>query len=377
MLPLLLAAVLALLTVAAPPPAKGAPEPAPRRTIALPAPTIEVESLGQEPRRSLRSPGRPGARDTLELTAEGLVNVFVDAVRTVNERPIPMHLTIELVVIGEQPDAAAAKGDASTSAPSIRATIQETDVTLSPSHDVGVVASTREQLERLRGKTFTLHRRGDGSLRSIEFDAELAPEVPGATDLLPFGSVLDRVVLALVEAFPPLPSEPLGVDAAWSSTVDQRRTEIDRMTVTDYLLRSLDEREATIAVSREVDVREPFQPLSDGRIAGATLSRVARMTGRGSGMLSLDPTRLAPLTLNMQTLLSLFIEGRTIPDGGRTIVHEQEFLGARIPHGTIGSRSAGPAPGLSPGSSGSAPAYSGDESSRKARPSGGSSVDPK
>ncbi len=363
-------------------PAAGSPpaEAPPRYSvIELPAATIELLGEGEEPRKLLRSPERSGERVAVEFTIEGLLNVLVEEARVLAERPLPVHVSVTFQVAGQDgaprgelrsngadlpshsPSESETPSGPPSGPPAVLATIAGFDLSTMPSHDPVAVAATRRSLERLRGAALTLERRADGTLRAVTVPRELletmesttvsgddaaeeversAEAVSGATWAGPdVGSVpqlLDRIIRGMVELFPPTPSVPVGVGASWKATVDERRNQVDRMVETTYTVKSIDEGVSTIDVRRSYATREPFQALEDSRGPEIRNVRVAKLSGRGAGTIRLDEGGLVPRTLDMQSITSLFFEGRRILDGGRRIVHEQDFIAVRIPRAAIG-----------------------------------------
>lgn len=265
------------------PPAPGAETPG--------TPVLTLDEGGEEPRELLRYSPSVGAREPVLLVSELRTEHIVDGRSSVVRLP---PTEFEGVLLVES----SADGHIAT-----RLTFNAVRIKPAPRLERGVIGSLRREWANLVGMSFASSVSPRGELASTNL--VLPAEQPAPAPLRePIQALFDIVRNLQV----PLPEEPIGVGALWTVTekVTSDGVTYDRSTTYRVLRREA----ARWVIERVIVESAAPQPFDLGEMPASMTARITAIDGSARGTIVLDPTRLAPISVEQSKTLEMRVEGK-------------------------------------------------------------------
>jgi hypothetical protein len=250
---------------------------------------LDVASHGAEPRRALRYRVRPGTRERTRIAITNEIEVFIAGRRVERRAPPTMEMAFEV-------EAAARPGSG------YRCTAWITDTASSDWERMapGAGAELRQALEKLRGHhiSFEVDDRGHPVSHEVA--------LPESFDT--YREEARQILQALDGSVVPLPTEPVGVGAVWTtSDAETGRSNLPGIVVFTYTLVAI--RGDRIELSMQLGMPQEPGPLN---LTGRELSAFSAASTTGTGRVALDLSRLMS---DSDGTFEIDLEGRTFRGG--------------------------------------------------------------
>ncbi|HEU5058788.1 MAG TPA: hypothetical protein VFU21_19780 [Kofleriaceae bacterium] len=249
---------------------------------------LDLASPGAEPRRQLRYRVAPGTRERTRIAITNELEVFIAGRRVERSAPPTMEMAFEV-------EAAARPGG-------YRCTAWITDTASSDWERMapGAGAELRQALEKLRGHqiSFEVDERGHPVSHEVA--------LPGSLDTYR-GEAL-QILQALDGSVVPLPAEPVGVGAVWTTAdAETGRSNLPGTVVFTYTLVAM--RGDRIELSMQLGLPQEPGPL---QLTGRQLSTFSGASTSGTGRVTLDLSRLMS---DSDGTFEIDLEGRAFRGG--------------------------------------------------------------
>jgi hypothetical protein len=256
--------------------ATGAPEAQPGAGAATPTSTTQVKLLeaGAEPRKVLRLHPSPGDKQTLSLTMKMAVETKMGEVETPAMKLPAMTINMD-VTVKDVSD----KGDIA-----YELVMGDTSIADEPGAMAQAVEAIKSALAGVKGMSAT------GTMSSRGFSKVTEFKVPPGADPQA-RQLMDQMKDSLSQLAVPLPEEAIGPGAKWEvrMPIKSQGMTIDQTAVCELV--SLEGERLT--TRRTITQRASNQKIENPAMPGMKLD-LTKMTGKGTGELSLDLGKLLP-----------------------------------------------------------------------------------
>jgi hypothetical protein len=249
-------------------------QPEAKPSSAASRPQAKLLDAGAEPRKVLRLHPEPGAKQTMGLTVKIAMDIQMAGMPNQSMKMPTIRMTMDTTVKSVSPG-----GDILYDV-----TIGNAEVAAEADANPQIAQAIKSALSGFKGLS------GSGATSDRGFATETEMKMPaGAAPQL--GQVFDQLRGSFGQLSVPLPEEAVGPGARWEvkMSVKTQGMTIDQMTA--YQLVSIEG--DRVSVKDTVEQRASNQKIQNPAMPGLTLD-LTKMTGKGSGDLAFDLTRLLP-----------------------------------------------------------------------------------